>query len=72
MDVPDHLIFVKNTINLCMVLIASRDCITILQLYSMEEHMQNTIVIGHLSDREHFIVVTLSLNFTLNNYFFNL
>ncbi|KAI5659122.1 hypothetical protein M9H77_27915 [Catharanthus roseus] len=40
------------------------DCSMILRIYSESEHMQDTIVIGHFADREHFITVIFSLKFT--------
>lgn len=62
MDIPDYLIIAANISNLCIVLVTSQDCCTVLSLYSVKEQMGNTIVVRHLSDCKHFNAVVFSLN----------
>ncbi|KAI5672215.1 hypothetical protein M9H77_12579 [Catharanthus roseus] len=72
MDVPDHLIIAANSFNLCIILIARRDSSMILPFYSTLNHVQDTIIIRHLADLEHFIAVIFSLKFLFFcDWFFN-
>ncbi|KAI5650479.1 hypothetical protein M9H77_36484 [Catharanthus roseus] len=57
-DVPDHLIFVTNTFNSCIVLIVKQDSCTVFPFYSSPEQVGDTVGIRHLADSEHFIAIS--------------
>ncbi|KAI5672448.1 hypothetical protein M9H77_12812 [Catharanthus roseus] len=57
-----HLILATNTYNLCIVLIAKQDSCTVFPFYSSSEQVGDTVVIRHLVDSKHFIVLHMKNN----------
>ncbi|KAI5663645.1 hypothetical protein M9H77_22968 [Catharanthus roseus] len=59
-ETPDSLYIVENTFNLWVILIARLGTTTVLPLYSYSDYPEGTLVIGFLTEEQHFIYLQLN------------
>ncbi|KAI5667880.1 hypothetical protein M9H77_17733 [Catharanthus roseus] len=59
LETPDLLYVIANVFNLCVILIAQFGSTTVLTLYSYSDHPGGTLIIGLLTEQQHFIQLQL-------------
>ncbi|KAI5658697.1 hypothetical protein M9H77_27490 [Catharanthus roseus] len=59
-ETPDSLYIIANAFNMCVILIAQLGSTTMLPLYSYSDRPEDTLVIGLLTEQQHFIQLQLN------------